>query len=226
MTSLFVTSSGTDIGKTHVCCQLISFWQPKIKLRCSKPVVTGFDPNVPNSTDTGRLLNAQNLGINPTQIEKTSPWRFRSALSADMAAAREGRLVPFDELVAFCRAPADVDLNLIEGIGGVMAPLDQDHTILDLISALETSVLLVVGSYLGTLSHTLTAVEVLTQRGRPPLAIVLSESPSSPVPAGETASTLDRFCRDIPIAILPRVDADATAAAALATSIAPLLKLA
>ncbi len=45
--------------------------------------------------------------------------------------------MPFDELVAFCREPRAVDVTLIEGIGGVMVPLDDTHTVLDWLVALE-----------------------------------------------------------------------------------------
>jgi dethiobiotin synthetase len=128
-----------------------------------------------------------------------------------MAASREGRPLPFDEIVAFCRPPPDVELNLIEGIGGVMAPIGDDRTVLDWIAALETRVLLVAGSYLGSLSHTLTAVDVLSRSDRRPVAVVISESIEEPVPTEETASSLERYLGDLPIAILPRDDAEAAA---------------
>ena len=65
---------------------------------------------------------------------------------------------------------------LIEGIGGIMVPLDGKHTVLDWMSALRCPVLVVAGSYLGTISHTLTALHVLAQRNLDIAAIVVSES--------------------------------------------------
>ena len=223
MTTLFVTSSGTDIGKTHVCCLLLEALAPKFRLRCIKPVVTGFDPAALDSSDTARLLRAQDLEIDQARIEATSPWRYRAALSADMAAAREGTSIPFAELVAFSRRPAGAELNLIEGIGGVMAPIDDEHTVLDWIEAIETKVLLVVGSYLGSLSHTLSAVEVLSHRARKPLAIVVSQSLSEPVSTSDTVRSLELHCGDIPIERVPRDDA--ADAASLAALVQRLLKL-
>ena len=49
----------------------------------------------------------------------------------------------------------------IEGVGGIMVPLDGARTVLDWMAALEIPLLLVVGGYLGTISHTLTALDVL-----------------------------------------------------------------
>lgn len=223
MSSLFVTSTGTDIGKTYVCCQLIRAWRSTIEIRCIKPVATGFDPAQPESTDTARLLDAQQVKVDKGRIEATSPWRYRAAVSADMAANREGRSLPFEQIVAFSRPPPGVELNLIEGIGGVMAPIGGSHTVLDWIAALETEVLLVVGSYLGSLSHTLTAVDVLSRRNHRPLAIVISESLNEPVPTGETASSLGRYLSDLPIEILPRDNA--AAAAFVAARIQRLMRL-
>jgi len=206
MTTLFVTSAGTDIGKTFVACRLIEALAGTTRLRCTKPVVTGFDPATPAASDTAKLLQAQGLAVDPAGIDATSPWRFRAGLAPDMAAAHEGRALPFDELVAFSRPRDGVELNLVEGIGGVMAPLDASHTVVDWIAALEARVLLVVGSYLGSLSHTLTALDVLARRKLDPLAVVVSQSPQEPAPLAETAASLERHCDALPIMVLPRND--------------------
>jgi len=224
MTSLFVTGTGTDIGKTYLCCQLIRAWRSNVTLRCIKPVVTGFDAADAEASDIAQLLGAQEIAVDSIGIEATSPWRYRTAISADMAADREDRALPFEELVAFSRPPSGVGLNLIEGIGGVMAPLTGSHTVLDWIASLDTSVLLVTGSYLGSLSHTLTAIDVLSRRDRRPLTVVISESLDGPVPTEETAASLARHLSNLPIEILPRDDA--ATAASVAARIQRLLKLA
>ena len=223
MTTLFITSSGTDIGKTYVCCKLLEALAPKFELRCIKPIVTGFDSATQESSDTARLLRAQHLTTDQAHIDATSPWRYRAALSADMAAAKEGSHISIEDLVAFSRPPSGIELNLIEGIGGVMAPIDDQHTVLDWIERIETEVLLVVGSYLGSLSHTLSAVDVLSRRARRPLAIVVSQSVTEPVATPETVRSLEQHCGDIPIAIMPRDGA--ADAASLAALIQRLLKL-
>src|SRR6185312_4226156 len=94
------------------------------------------------------------------EITRISPWRFEAPLSPDMAARREGRAIDFDALVDFTRSTAS-PLTLVEGVGGVMVPLDEQHTTLDWMAAVGFPVMLVTGSYLGTLSHTLTAVGAL-----------------------------------------------------------------
>src|SRR6185369_13942159 len=163
------------------------------------------------------LVRAQGLEPSVANFDSVSPWRFAAPLSPDMAAARERRVVPFAELVDFCRAPRSADVTLIEGIGGVMVPLDDTHTVLDWIEGIEAPTLLVVGSYLGTLSHSLTAAGAITSQGVEIAGVVVSESAEQPAPADETATVLARFLAPIPVHVLPRH------AARDATPLLPLL---
>jgi dethiobiotin synthetase len=206
MTAVFVTSSGTGVGKTFVTCALVEeLIAANRPVRALKPVASGFDAARPEGSDSALLLQAQRLAVTTQNLDAVSPWRFAAPLSPDMAAAREGRSIPFDALIAHCRAAAvPGGVTLIEGVGGVMVPLDEDHTVLDWIAALGAPAVLVVGSYLGTLSHSLTAAAALRQRGVPLLGVVVSESEAQPVPAEETAATLARFVADTRIRVLPR----------------------
>jgi len=206
MTTVFVTSSGTGIGKTFVTAQLVAELAAEgVRVQALKPVASGFDGARPAGSDSAVLLEAQGLAVTPENLDAVSPWRFAAPLSPDMAAARERRAVPFDALVAYCRAAAErAEVTLIEGVGGVMVPLDARHTVLDWIAALGAPALLVVGSYLGTLSHGLTAAAALRVRGVPLLGVIVSESAEQPVPADETAATLARFVAPARVLVLPR----------------------
>jgi dethiobiotin synthetase len=212
-----LTATGTDVGKTFVACALareLLTWGSR--LRVIKPVATGFEARSAEQSDSGRLLLAQGLPLDAANLDATTPWRFGAPLSPDMAARRENRSLPFAELVAFCAQRHDVDLTLIEGIGGVMVPLDAEHTVLDWIAHLTPKVVLVAGSYLGTLSHTLTAVACLKARGLGPAAVVISESLQQPVPLEETADAVRQRLRDMPIIALPRASAAREGIATLA----------
>lgn len=206
--SLFVTSTGTGIGKTLVTAALVRELRARGEpVTALKPVISGYpgDPAQPNDTDV--LLRAQELRVRDEERAAISPWRFRAPLSPDMAAAREGRAIDFGALVDFTldarkRAPGWL---LVEGVGGVCVPLDARHTVLDWIAATGFPALLVAGSYLGTLSHTLTAASVLRARGVELAGLVLSESLDSPVALEETRSTLLRFLGCVPCAALPRL---------------------
>lgn len=206
MTIVFVTSSGTDVGKTFVTLKLLAELESAgRRVQALKPVASGFDAADPERSDSALLLRAQGLALTAANLDAVSPWRFAAPLSPDMAARREQRSIPFDDLVATCRAAGErAEITLIEGIGGVMVPLDAHHTVLDWIAALGAPALLVVGSYLGALSHSLTAATTLRQRGTALAGVVVSESEAQPVPAQETAATLERFLAPAPVRLLPR----------------------
>jgi dethiobiotin synthetase len=136
-----------------------------------------------------------------------APWRFRAPLSPDVAAAREGRSVDFDELIAFSRNAINGanGMLFIEGVGGIMVPLDARRTVLDWMAALGLPLLLVVGGYLGTISHTLTALDVLTKRGLKIAAIVVSESERDTLALDDTVESLARFSHGVEVIGLPRL---------------------
>ncbi len=204
MTTIFVTSSGTEIGKTFVCCRLIEELAGTESLRVIKPVATGYDPDSLGSTDTGRLLRAQGLPVDATQARNVTPWTYSAPLSPDRAAALESKTVPFDAVVEFSAPSSAARLTLIEGIGGLMVPMDATHTVLDWIDSLNPTVWLVVGSYLGTLSHTLTALTVLKQRRLTVGAVIVCESAEDSVGLDDTRWSLQQFSGDTPIVCLMR----------------------
>jgi dethiobiotin synthetase len=209
MPAVFVTASGTDIGKTYVAEALLGQWRASGRtVAVLKPILSGYDPAEAAASDTGRLLTASGVEITPESIDLVSPWRYTAPLSPDMAAAREGRNVPVDDVIAYCAAAiAEADEAgmslLIEGIGGVMVPLDGTRTVADLIAALGIPAILVGGSYLGSLSHTMTAYEVLRSRNIAVDCIIISETPDSDVPLAETRDVLARFVQPALVEVMP-----------------------
>jgi dethiobiotin synthetase len=205
MSAFFITATGTAIGKTFLTAGLVRHLRGAGReADAFKPVISGFEASTAAESDTGILLDALGLSLNETEYDRISPWRFKAPLSPDMAAAREGRSIDFAALTSFSReAAASADVVFIEGVGGVMVPLDATRTVRDWIAALGIPALLVTGSYLGTISHTLTAVEALLQKGCELRAVIVSETPESPVPLDETAASMARFLPGMTVAVLP-----------------------
>jgi dethiobiotin synthetase len=212
MTAIFVTATGTDVGKTFVAAGLVAALRERGRtVEVIKPVVSGYDPRRAAESDPGVLLAALGRPVTDESVARIAPWRFAAPLSPDMAAQREARTLDFAALVTFSRdaVVARQDVLLIEGVGGIMVPLDNRHTVLDWMSALRVPVVLVAGSYLGTLSHTLTALDVLARHALDVRAVVVSESPDSPVPLDDTVASLARFAKAVEVLALPRLAADA-----------------
>jgi dethiobiotin synthetase len=213
MAAYFVTSTGTDIGKTFVTAGLIRYLrQSNQKVAALKPVVSGYDSSVVETSDPAVLLEALGRPVAAHEIAAIAPWRFRAPLSPDLAAAREGRNIVFDELVSFSRAAIERHNGFlfIEGVGGIMVPLDSERTVLDWMAALRVPLILVVGGYLGTISHTLTALDVLAQRRLAVAVIVVSESERNPVELADTVASISRFSGGIDVVGLPRLPAGIT----------------
>ena len=213
MAAYFVTSTGTDIGKTFVTAALIRYMRESNQpVSALKPVVSGYDSSVAETSDPAVLLAALGRPISAEEVQRIAPWRFRAPLAPDIAAAREGRTVNFDSLVEFSRAAvlgAKGPL-FIEGVGGIMVPLDGRRTVLDWMTALDIPLLLIVGGYLGTISHTLTALDVLAQRKLTIAAIVVSESERDPVALDDTVASIERFSNGVEVVGLPRLPAGIT----------------
>jgi dethiobiotin synthetase len=196
MPTLFIAGTGTDVGKTYVTASLIrSLRATGAAVDALKPVVSGFDPDSPAGSDPAVLLDALGRVWSPESLAEISPWRFRAPLSPPLAAAREGVRLSGDIVIARClqrtaNRPAGAWL-LIESAGGIMSPLDDQLTMLDLAATLGAPVLLVAGSYLGTISHTLTAAAVIEAAGLALVAVVVSESSADTPPLQETVAAME-----------------------------------
>jgi len=207
--ALYVAGAHTDIGKTHVACALIRAARAR-GLACDafKPVLSGFDPARWAQSDAGRLLDA--LGLGPAELDAVSPLRFTAPLAPPVAARREGVRLDISAILERCnawleRSPAE--LKLLEGAGGLMSPIAEDGTALDLPEGLALPSILVGGAYLGAVSHILTALEVMRARRLPVLALVVSEDAGPDAPDfAETVQLVQAFAGDMPVVPASRGD--------------------
>jgi dethiobiotin synthetase len=207
VSAFFVTATGTDIGKTFVTSCLIRHLRAAGQsVDALKPVLSGYDPATAETSDAGALLQALGRPVNETEIARITPWRFSAPLAPDLAAAREGKVLDVEAVIAHSRdaiAKASGTL-LIEGVGGVMVPLDPTRSVLDWMMELNIPLVLVTGSYLGTISHTLTALAALRHADLAVRAVVVSETAGSTVPLADTVETLTRFGHGAKVVAVPR----------------------
>jgi len=204
MNTYVVAGTGTGVGKTFTTCALLHAVLTRgVMARGFKPIISGWDDADAHS-DTRQIMAAS---AQTQLLEEISPWRFAAPLSPHRAAMLEGKAVDVEALIAWSAAQMAGDgLTLIETVGGVMVPLTDSFTTLDWMAALNAPVILVVGSYLGTISHTLTALAALRARNLTVAALVMNESDGSSVTLGEAMAGLTPFIRDIELRIVqPRV---------------------
>jgi dethiobiotin synthetase len=205
VTAIFITATGTDVGKTFVVASLVRHLrQLGHTVEAIKPIVSGYDPAHAAASDPGALIAALGLPFSPESIERVSPWRFRAPLPPDVAARLEGRRIDVDEVTAYCKTAIERrrGVLLIDGVGGIMVPLDAERTILDVMMALRLPLILVTGTYPGTVSHTLTAIDSLFRRDMSVLATIVHETPGSREPLEDVVASIARFTA--PVVGLPR----------------------
>lgn len=196
----FITATGTDIGKTYVACALAH------QLRAAgqsvsvlKPVMSGFCDDDLLASDASQLLMAQGMPCDISHIETISPYRYKAPLSPHNAADLEGRVLPFDAMLDWCKSQLAGSAShvFIEAVGGVAVPLDWRHTSIDWMKALDVPAILVCGNYLGTISHTLTAAHMLKSSGILIHAIIINDASNGSVAISDTEKTLRHFTPDV-----------------------------
>ena len=213
MNALFITATGTDCGTTFVTSGLLRHLRALgLPARALKPVVSGFDEAAPEGSDPAKLLAAMGEPLMAQSLATIAPLRFKAPLAATMAARLEGRSLTLADILRVCEAAMQDPRGplLIEGAGGVMSPFAEGATCLDAIKALGLPCLLVAGTYLGAISHTLTALEAMRAAGCSPRAIALNESDGSSVSLADTMAELAAFAPDVATVAIGRDERDFT----------------
>ena len=216
MRSYFVTATGTDIGKTYVSTQLIAAWRAEgLSCEATKPLMSGFAEDALEQSDAGRLLAAMGRAATPASVSEICLHRLSPPLAPNLAMRLAGIRQDYNEISGFVRRrlALPVDCHLVEGAGGVMSPLTDTALQVDLMADLQLPVILVTAPYLGSISHTLTALSVLRQRALNVSAVVVSQPEGVGQDVPGFAGELGRFT-DVPLAAMP-YEQDATALALL-----------
>ena len=216
MNALFVTATGTDCGKTFVTAGLLRHLRALgLPARALKPVVSGFDEAAPEGSDPAELLAAMGEPVTAQTLAAIAPLRFKAPLAATMAARLEGRSLTLADILRACEAVMADPRGplLIEGAGGVMSPFAEGATCLDAIKALGSPCLLVTGTYLGAISHTLTALVAMRATGCSPIAIAVNESLGSSVSLADTMAELAAFAPGVAAVAIRRNERDFAALA-------------
>lgn len=181
---LFITGTDTGVGKTSVTCWLLRCLRggnPPRRALARKPVVSGAVGTPPERRweDTDRIRAALGQGVPAAEISR---WRLVPPLAPPVAARQQGVALPtLAEIRAELDRPAEADVLLVEGVGGLLCPLTEQETIAELAVAWGQPLLVVARAGLGTLNHTLLTLEAAHRRGLKVKGVILNESePAGP----------------------------------------------
>lgn len=172
--SLFITGTDTGAGKTVIAALLLKAYQMHgINVVPFKPVAAGSKKGPEDEdlwADTAFL--AAVAGIEEKEV---GLFRLKKALSPHLAAAAEDVEIEIAAIAQrFHFLKSKHDAVLVEGAGGIMAPVSDNATLLDVAQALGLPVVVVTGPRLGTLNHTLLTVSACRERGLEVAGLVIN----------------------------------------------------
>ncbi len=207
---LFVTGTDTGVGKTWVSSSVVrALRETGQRVAVLKPVATGASRSGEGwrCEDSQALIDAaQTTEGEPIPLERVTPYLFEEPLAPSLAARRSGKPLT---LAALRRATLEnlewwtdrADLAIVEGVGGLLCPIADDGTVLDLALELDFPLLIVARFALGTLNHTLMTVELAHGRGLRVCGVLLNQTEPGPLDLAEQngAEELSRYLGEVPV---------------------------
>ncbi|MBI5586862.1 MAG: dethiobiotin synthase [Deltaproteobacteria bacterium] len=175
--SCFITATDTGAGKTFVAASIARALRLKgADVGVMKPVESGC-AEIDGALVPEDALTLKEASGSADPIEAICPYRFAPALSPHLAARISGSEIDFAALKnVYLELSVRHDLMLVEGAGGLLAPLTDDKTVADLAAALRLPIIIVATSRLGVINHTLLTVEAAGKRGIEVRAIILNDN--------------------------------------------------
>ncbi len=162
----FITGTDTGIGKTVVSVALIrELARRGYRVAGMKPVASGAEiqDGILKNADALALMSAANVDL---EYQQVNPYCFAPGIAPNIAAEQAGVHIDLDHLLA-CRdaASEDVDLLIVEGVGGWRVPLSFEMDVADLVREFAYPCILVVGARLGCINHALMTVDAIIDAG-------------------------------------------------------------
>ena len=168
MSSVFVTGTDTGVGKTRISVALIELLkQQGLQVAGMKPIASGceFTAEGLRNEDAVALQQYANVDL---PYELINPYAFEPAIAPHIAAQQCGGNIEINHIQQnYAVIEQQVDAVVVEGAGGWLVPLNEQHTLADLAVELGLPVVLVVGIRLGCINHALLTVEAIRQSGLP-----------------------------------------------------------
>src|SRR5579884_3028539 len=161
---LFITGTDTDVGKTVVAGAIADWFRRRgFRVAVCKPVATGCVRRREGlvSEDAEFLAHCADARAS---LDEMCPQRYAEPLAPAIAAERAGRPLDWEAIDrSVWRMSGDADVMIVEGVGGLMVPLDGKHTVCDMAGWLGAPAVVVARAGLGTINHTLLTVNALRE---------------------------------------------------------------
>jgi dethiobiotin synthetase len=200
---VFVTGTGTEVGKTVVAAAIArTATGSGRRVAVFKPAVSGLDED--GEPDHELLRRAAGSEQSDDEI---SPHRYGPAVSPHLAARIAGEEIDPGALIAAAHAVAEgAEVLVCEGVGGFLVPLAPDYLVRDFARELGLPVAIAASPGLGTINHTLLTVDAVRAVGLEVTAVILTPWPEPPSELElDNRETISRL-GSVDVQVLPRLD--------------------
>jgi dethiobiotin synthetase len=222
MEGVFVTGTGTEVGKTVVAAAIArTFSSEGRRVAVFKPAVTGLDElsaDGPKGSTAGDLSahwlsNAADHELlrraarSEQSNDEIAPYRYGPPMSPHLAAELVGEGIEPDRLRRAAEAAAaGADALVCEGVGGLLVPLTTGYLVRDLAADLGLPLVIAASPRLGTINHTLLTIEAARAAGLHVKAVVLTPWPEGPSAIEKSNRDTIGKLADIDVTTLPLLD--------------------
>jgi dethiobiotin synthetase len=204
----FITGTDTAVGKTITTAAIARFLHNRgISTGVMKPVTSGsvLRGGKPVSEDAELLKWASSCTARDADI---APYLLKAPLAPSVAASLEGVEILFENIAqAYKRLETAYDFMLVEGAGGLLAPLTEKLSIADLVLSLQLPLIIVTRPNLGTVNHTLLTSFCAKKMGIEVSGIIMNQYPDSAGPVEKyAAGMISKLSGDPVLGILPHLE--------------------
>ena len=164
-TTLFITGTDTEVGKTYVACHILRELKHRGVNACGwKPIAAGA-VEVDGVLINKDALDLQKAAGTELPYEQLNPYCLRDPIAPHIAANDEVATINTSYLFDIYNKICDAyDIIIIEGAGGWEVPLNQQQCFSDWVAEHKWPVLLVVGMKLGCINHAILSANAIQQR--------------------------------------------------------------
>lgn len=192
-TGLFISGSGTDVGKTYIACHIIKILSAKFKVVARKPLESDCTPSVTGLIPKdATLLN--NACQTPEALDAVCPFRFAARASGEKASADATVVLSLTQLSAACQT---TDFVVIEGAGGLYSPIAKQVLNSDLVAILSHPLVLVVKDELGAVNQALLCLSAAEKQKLTVAMLVLNQITPNTL---ENAKTIKQYTQ-VPVVV-------------------------
>ena len=196
----FITGTDTGVGKTFIAGGLASLYGKRgVRVGVMKPVESGCK-RLADGLHPHDALFLKEMALSTDDVDRIVPYRLEHPLTPSVAAELEGVVIDLEAIKdVYQQLESRYDLMLVEGAGGLLAPLYKSATSVDLVRLLDIPLIVVARNALGTINHTLLTVEHALYSGLTVAGIILNTCDPDPDISVETNHQVIRQLSGLPL---------------------------